>query len=177
VVETRGATAVSVAPASAPRPNLENVPQTPPTVPSIVPPPVIPPTHSIAAAADEEPQQAVVDALAAARLSSAADAIADAVWTIANGEATVQTQLSAKMLPVVINAEADKIVRATLRKAGILNVTLLPGATEPTGAAKKPRTPRTGSVQAKALEHPMVQQAQKLFQAEIQTVIDLRDND
>jgi DNA polymerase-3 subunit gamma/tau len=32
-------------------------------------------------------------------------------------------------------------------------------------------------VQAKAMEHPMVQQAQKLFSAEIQTVIDLREGD
>ena len=36
---------------------------------------------------------------------------------------------------------------------------------------------RTESAHAKALEHPMVQQAQKLFQAEVQTVIDLRDGD
>ena len=36
---------------------------------------------------------------------------------------------------------------------------------------------RFNAVQAKALEHPMVQQAQKLFQAEIQTVIDLREGE
>jgi DNA polymerase-3 subunit gamma/tau len=63
------------------------------------------------------------------------------------------------MLPVVMNAEAEKVARAA------------------PAAQKKTRAPRSGSVQAKALEHPMVQQAQKLFQAEIQTVIDLREND
>jgi DNA polymerase-3 subunit gamma/tau len=138
-------------------------------------PPAPPPTHSIAASAPD-PQQAAVEALAAAKLTSAADALADAVWTIANTEATVQTELSPKMLPVVMNAEAEKVARAALRSAGILKLTLLPGTAAP-AAQKKTRAPRSGSVQAKALEHPMVQQAQKLFQAEIQTVIDLREND
>jgi DNA polymerase-3 subunit gamma/tau len=102
--------------------------------------------------------------------------MADAVWTIANGEASVQTELSTKMLPVVMNAEAEKIVRAAALTAGIRKLTLLPGAPAP-AAEKKTRAPRSGSVHAKALEHPMVQQAQKLFHAEIQTVIDLRDSD
>ncbi len=45
------------------------------------------------------------------------------------------------------------------------------GSREEAGAAK------TGSAQAKAMEHPIVQQAQTLFNAEIQNVIDLREND
>jgi DNA polymerase-3 subunit gamma/tau len=106
--------------------------------------------------------------------------MADAAWAIARDEATVQTELSPKMLSVVINPEAEKIVRNALREAGILKLTLLPGATTPS-AARKIRAARTGSsstsVQARALEHPMVQQAQKLFNADIQTVIDLRDPD
>ncbi len=99
-----------------------------------------------------------------------------AVWTITGDAASIQTELSKTMLPVVLNADAAKILRAALRDAGIFKFTLLPGAATP-AAAKKPRGARTGSVHAKALEHPMVQQAQKLFDAEIQTVIDLRDND
>src|SRR6266702_2868130 len=176
VTETRGATAVSVAPVQAqkPRPALESVPQPAPT--PVVLPPTLPQTISIAAGAADDPQRAVVEALSAAKLTSAADAMADAEWTIANGEATVQTELSKTMLPVVMNAEAEKIVRAALRDAGILKFNPLPGAAAP-AAAKKARPARSGSVQAKALEHPMVQQAQKLFSAEIQTVIDLRDND
>ena len=176
VTETRGATAVSVAPmqAQTPRPALESVPQPAPT--PVVLPPTLPQTISIAAGAADDPQRAVVEALSAAKLTSAADAMADAEWTIANGEATVQTELSKTMLPVVMNAEAEKIVRAALRDAGILKFNPLPGAAAP-AAAKKARPARSGSVQAKALEHPMVQQAQKLFSAEIQTVIDLRDND
>ncbi|MGA1980955.1 MAG: DNA polymerase III subunit gamma/tau [Acidobacteriaceae bacterium] len=172
--EIRGANAVSVAPipASTPRPALESVP----------PPAKLPETAPIAQrqlateAGASDPQQAVVEALAAAKLSSAADAMADAVWTIADGEASVQTELSKTMLPAVMNPEAEKIARNALRAAGIHKLTLLAGTAAP-AAAKKPRPARTGSVHAQALEHPMVQQAQKLFHAEVQTVIDLRDND
>jgi len=80
------------------------------------------------------------------------------------------------MLPVVINAEADKILRAAAREAGVPRLALLPG-TPAAAASKIPKPARVGSVQAKALEHPMVQQAQKLFDAEIQTVIDLREGE
>ena len=45
------------------------------------------------------------------------------------------------------------------------------GAAAP--AAKKTRTVKAGSAQAKAAEHPMVVEAQRLFDAEIQSVIDL----
>jgi DNA polymerase-3 subunit gamma/tau len=140
------------------------------------PAPPAPPAIVAIGEEDADPQQAVVAALAAAKLISAADAIADAEWNVADDEARVQTELSKTMLPVVINAEAEKIVRAILRTAGILKLTLLPGAAVP-AAAKKTRPTRSGSAQARAMEHPMVQQAQKLFNAEIQTVIDLRDGE
>jgi DNA polymerase-3 subunit gamma/tau len=120
-------------------------------------------------------QHAVVEALAAASQTSAAEALADAAWTLAGGEARIQTALSKTMLPVVINPDAEKIARAALRDAGVLKLTLLPAVA--TAVAKKSRPARTGSVQARALEHPMVQQAQKLFHAELQTVIDLREPD
>jgi DNA polymerase-3 subunit gamma/tau len=202
VIETRGANAVSIAPARA----MESIPMPMPA--PVAQPEAIPfarPSHleqrieheadvalpspvfetaaaSVPPAAIEidasaaEPQQAVVDALAAAKLTSSADAMADAAWTIANGEAHIQTELSKTMLPIVMNAEAEKITRAALRTAGILKLTLLPGAAVP-AAGKKARPARTGSAQARAMEHPMVQQAQKLFNAEIQTVIDLRESE
>ena len=171
VPEIRGANAVSVAPNPAPRPALESVP-TPAKLPASVP--LAQPQLATEAGASD-PQQAVVEALAIAKLTSAADAMADAAWTIANGEANVQTELSKTMLPVVMNPEAEKIARSALRAAGIHKLTLLAGTAAP-AAAKKPRPARTGSVHAQALEHPMVQQAQKLFHAEVQTVIDLRDD-
>ena len=169
----------------APQPRI--VPESRPVpVPQPVPESV-PPAIDLAASADPKPekeaggsledvQHRVIDALRNAKQSSAADAVEDSVWTMVDGEARVQTELSKTMLPVVMNVEAEKIVRATAREAGVLRLTLLPG-TASGGAAKKPKPARTGSVQAKALEHPMVQQAQKLFNAEIQTVIDLREGE
>jgi DNA polymerase-3 subunit gamma/tau len=124
----------------------------------------------------DETQRRVIDALRNAKESSAADAMEDAVWTLVDGEARIQTELSRTLLPVVMNPEAEKIVRAVAREASIPRLTLLPG-TPSAATAKKPQPARTGSVQAKALEHPMVQQAQKLFNAEIQTVIDLREGE
>jgi DNA polymerase-3 subunit gamma/tau len=124
-------------------------------------------------------QKLATEALTGAKSqTSAADALEDAEWTVAGGEIRVQTELSKTMLPMVVNPEAEKIVRAALRDAGAgaLKLVLLPGAPV-AAAAKKPRAAKTGSAQARALEHPIVQRAQTLFNAEIRNVIDLREND
>jgi DNA polymerase-3 subunit gamma/tau len=167
IPETRGATAISLAASAEPAPALS-----PAIELTSKPAPVVEPVPEPAATA---PQRAVVEALTAVSQTSAAEAFADAAWTIAKGEARVQTVLSKTMLPVVINPDAEKIARTALRDAGIHKLTLSPAATH--AVAKKSRPARTGSIQAKALEHPMVQQAQKLFAAELQTVIDLREPD
>jgi DNA polymerase-3 subunit gamma/tau len=121
-------------------------------------------------------KQAVIAALEAAGQGSAADAMSDSVWTVANGEARVQTEMSKTMLPVRMNAEAEKIAKGAMRSFGAIKLLLLPGAAK-AAADKKPRMAKSGSAQAKAMEHPLVQQAQKLFDAEIQTVIDLSGTD
>ncbi len=127
----------------------------------------------------EDLQRMAVEALSGAKSQgSAADALGDSEWTVAGDEIRVQTELSKTMLPMVINPEAEKIVRTALRSsgAGQLKLVLLPGGGN-ASAAKKPRAAKTGSAQAKAMDHPVVQQAQRLFNAEIRNVIDLRDND
>jgi len=199
---------VSTKPAFSPfeqsRKRFEETPPAPAPIAAPAPTPVAPPTpavlESVAAvsqdvsptlattsetpaaqpdASAESLQKAAVEALAGAKgQDTASDALDDAEWTIANGELRVQTAISKTMLPMVINAEAEKIVRAALRTAGAgsLKLVLLPGATN-AAAPKKPKAAKTGSAQAKALEHPVVQQAQSLFHAEIRSVIDLRDND
>jgi DNA polymerase III subunit gamma/tau len=127
----------------------------------------------------EELQRVAVDALSAAKnQDTPADAMADAEWTVAGGEIRVQTELSKTMLPMVINAEAEKLVKNALREAGAgaLKLVLLPGV-KTAASAKKPRAAKSGSAQAKAMEHPIVQRAQTLFNAEIRNVIDLTDNE
>jgi DNA polymerase-3 subunit gamma/tau len=203
IPETHGATAVAIA--SAAQHALETLPMampTPVSQPDAIPfpmpspleerieqqpdvrlpepvfasaAPTIPPVHSVPVRTAPDPQLAVVQALTAAAQTSAAEAMDDALWTIINGEARIETTLSKTMLPAVLNPEAEKILRSVLRDAGILKHTLLATAAAP--PAKKPRPARSGSIQARALEHPMVQQAQKLFSAELQTVIDLREPD
>jgi DNA polymerase-3 subunit gamma/tau len=139
-----------------------------------------PPESQVAAGHSAEGyQRAAVEALTNAKgQDSAADALDEAEWAVAGNEVRVQTGVSKTMLPMVVNPEAEKIVKAALRDSGggALKLVLLPGSAV-VASAKKPRAAKLGSAQAKALEHPVVQQAQKLFQAEIRTVIDLRDND
>ena len=119
----------------------------------------------------------MIEALTAVKQGSAAEALEDATFNIVGAELRVQTALSATMLPVVINPEAEKIVRGAIRGTGGLKLVLLAGAARAAGAPKKPKAAKTGSAEAKALEHPMVKAAQKLFDAEIQTVIDLSGTD
>ncbi len=124
-------------------------------------------------------QKTAIGALTGAKnQDTAADALGDAEWVVVDGEVRVQTELSKTMLPMVINAEAERLIKAALLKAGAgaLKLVLLPGV-KTAAAAKKPKTVKAGSVQAMAMEHPVVQRAQTLFNAEIQSVIDLREND
>ncbi|NYF80134.1 DNA polymerase III subunit gamma/tau [Granulicella arctica] len=118
-------------------------------------------------------QQTAVEALTNARgQQSAADALDEAEWHLDGITLKVQTGVSKTMLPIVVNAEAEKIVRAAIG-AGI-KLTILPGTAAT--SEKKKRPAHAGSAQAKATEHPIVQQAQRLFNAEIRSVIDLRDD-
>ncbi|HXC96436.1 MAG TPA: DNA polymerase III subunit gamma/tau [Edaphobacter sp.] len=127
----------------------------------------------------ENLQKAAIAALISAKSQeTAADAMADAEWVMEAGEVRVQTEVSKTMLPMVINPEAEKLIRNALRDAGAgaLKLVLLPGAKK-VGAEKRTRALKSGSVQARAMEHPMVQRAQALFNAEVRSVIDLREND
>jgi DNA polymerase-3 subunit gamma/tau len=83
------------------------------------------------------------------------------------------------MLPTVINPEAEKIVRNAIQSlAPGLKISLLHAtAAAKSTASKKPRAAASGSAQARAMEHPIVQEAQRLFNAEIRNVIDLTSND
>jgi DNA polymerase-3 subunit gamma/tau len=141
--------------------------------------PVLQPSLHSGLHSAEELQRVAVDALTAVKnQDTAADALADAEWAVAPGEVRVQTELSKTMLPMVINGDAEKLVKNALRDAGAgaMKLMLLPG-TKNAAAKKKPRAAKSGSAQAKAMEHPIVQRAQTLFNAEIRSVIDLREND
>ena len=124
-------------------------------------------------------QQAAVDALQRAKQTSAGEALEEAEWLLNGSLLRVQLALSKIMLPMVLNAEADRIARAAIRAVAEepLTIEWLPAAgagQQRKTAAKSPA--RSGSAQAKAEQHPMVRQAQQLFDAEIRNVIDLSDS-
>jgi len=73
-----------------------------------------------------------------------------------------------------VNPAAEKILRQELQRLGGPNRFLvLPG--EGSGQAGAPiATPLAGSIEELALSHPLVQSAKEIFNAEIRSVIDLR---
>lgn len=125
-------------------------------------------------------QAAMVSALAATRgQQSASEQIEDATFTLQNGTLEIQTPLSATMLPVVLNAESERILKNLLRggRHGALKLKLLPAtAAQVEAPVRKPRSAPAGSARDLAANHPVVQEAQRLFSAEIRTVVDLRKN-
>ena len=124
-------------------------------------------------------QAAVVAALMNTKgQTSAAEQLEEATWTLDGNTLQVQTTLSKTMLPVLVNAEADKIIRFTLREHGPAGLAfkLLPGTPTTNGAAaKKSRPAQAGSAAELAENHPLVQEARRLFSADISNVIDLRE--
>jgi DNA polymerase-3 subunit gamma/tau len=123
-------------------------------------------------------QSAMVAALAPVKnQQSASEQIEDSTLTLAGDTLQIQTNLSKTMLPLGINAEAEKLLLATLRahNIGATKLRILPGAGIAASTPKKPRPALSGSAAELAANHPIVQQAKALFSAEISNIIDLRD--
>jgi DNA polymerase-3 subunit gamma/tau len=167
------ATAGSMALAPAPIPEAQSGPQ-------LV-------VHSIAAAADTPSPAPDLDSLHAALVSalaavkgqqSASEQIEESTLTLNGNTLEIHTTLSKTMLPVVLNADAERTMKSALREINAnLTLKLIPGAPSATSAPKKPRQVASGSVAELAEKHPMVQEARRLFSAEISNVIDLRERE
>jgi DNA polymerase-3 subunit gamma/tau len=110
---------------------------------------------------------------------SASEQIEESSLVLNGSVLEVQTALSKTMLPVVLNADAERILKAALRNQGLgsLKLTFLPGAAAAAGAPKKERKATSGSAAELAEKHPMVQEARRLFSADISNVVDLREKD
>ena len=106
--------------------------------------------------------------------NSAAEQLEESTWTLANGEVQIATTLSKQLMGTIFRPEVEAIIKSALRQRGLAGVRLVfvPAALD--DKQKAPKKPRIGSAQAKALEHPTVQAAQKLFNAEVTSVFDLR---
>jgi DNA polymerase III subunit gamma/tau len=122
-------------------------------------------------------RNAAVEALFAAKgQTSAAERLEDADWIIADGELRIQTDINPATLKLLVRAETEQIIKGALRTkdAGGLRLVILPADPAVKLSEKKAKPAREGSVQSLAMNHPTVQQAQKLFNAEVTNVRDLR---
>jgi DNA polymerase-3 subunit gamma/tau len=93
-----------------------------------------------------------------------------------DGAIQVEVGVKKTMLGLTMNGEAWKIVREALRGAGATQkMTVVSGETAAEPSSGAPRTWSRDSIEAVALGNPLVRQAQELFQAEVRSVLDLRD--
>jgi DNA polymerase-3 subunit gamma/tau len=118
----------------------------------------------------------VTAALDSSGHNTAAVLLANGKWREKNGAIEVEVGLRKTMLSLTMNAEAEKICREALRSVGLPpKITFISGEGVAQPETSRPKPALSGSVQSAALDHPLVKQAQELFQAEVRSVLDLRD--
>jgi DNA polymerase-3 subunit gamma/tau len=128
-------------------------------------------------APDLEPiREAVCAALDEKGHNTAAVLLDAGTWTLEGDTIRVEVGIKKTMLGLTMNMDAEKIAKNAMRTVGASQkLVVVPGEGSTANVSAKPRTAASGSVQAAALENPLVQQAQELFGAEIRSVLDLRD--
>ncbi|MGA2568903.1 MAG: DNA polymerase III subunit gamma/tau [Terracidiphilus sp.] len=123
----------------------------------------------------EHLREAIVAALATAGHSSAAQLLGSGSWTIERGSLHIAVPtMGKKMLSLTVNAAAEKIIRHELQRLGAAPRFTVTAGAGVGGAFTSPPVVPAGSVQEEALGHPIVKRAQEIFQAEVRSVVDLR---
>jgi len=122
----------------------------------------------------EAAQKAIVSALAQQGHASASQLISTARFTLEATSLRIEVPgLGKKMLALTVNAAAEKIIKQELQRlGGPARFMVIPG--EGVAATTPIAAPAAGSIQQTALEHPMVQRAKEIFNAEVRSVVDLR---
>jgi DNA polymerase III subunit gamma/tau len=124
----------------------------------------------------DELRQAIVQALADAGHQSAGHLLGSGSWTVDGANLRIEVAgMGKKMLSLTVNAAAEKVIRQELQRlGGPSRFMVTPGS----GAAQASTTtavaPVAGSIQQEALNHPLVQRAREIFNAEVRSVVDLR---
>jgi DNA polymerase-3 subunit gamma/tau len=120
-------------------------------------------------------REAVFTALNEKGHNTAAVLIDAGKWSLDGDTIRVEAGIKKTMLGLTMNIEAEKIVKNALRAVGASQkLIVVPGENGAVNSDSKPRVV-SGSVQAAALENPLVKQAMDLFGAEVRSVLDLRD--
>jgi DNA polymerase-3 subunit gamma/tau len=106
---------------------------------------------------------------------SAAQLLGASNWNLDSSSLRIEVPgIGKKMLSLTINPNTEKLIRQQLQRLGApTRFLIVPGEASPTGQAPV-AAPISGSVQEAALAHPIVQRAKELFNAEVLSVIDLR---
>ena len=107
---------------------------------------------------------------------SAAQLLGSAIWTLEATSLRIEVPgMGKKMLALTINAAAEKIIRQELQRLGApTRFMVIPGSGPAATGAPVSATPLVGSIQEAALNDPLVQRAKEIFNAEVRSVIDLR---
>ncbi|MGC2299285.1 MAG: hypothetical protein WA476_10815, partial [Acidobacteriaceae bacterium] len=124
-------------------------------------------------------RDAVSVALAREGHETAANLIHQGSWTQQGNAIQVELAVRKTMLALTVNAEAEAICRKTMRAMGATQkIAFVPGENGvKAGYGKEGPTPIAGSAQSAAMENPLVQKTKELFNADIRSVLDLRDPD
>jgi DNA polymerase III subunit gamma/tau len=120
-------------------------------------------------------RQAVCAALGTGGHVSASQLLGTGSWALDGGGLRIEVAgMGKKMLTLTVNAAAEKIIRHELQRLGApTRFLVVPG--ENRGQVPTPSAvPPVGSVQEAALNHPLVQRAKEIFNAEVRSVVDLR---
>jgi len=173
---TVGALALSEPDQEAPLP-IERIAESgPQIVPPIIPSPVPPAATPNAPQDTDAICSAVVEALIAGGHSTAANILGDGKWNVEGTSVRIEVNAKATMIRLTFNAAAEKIIRQGLSQAGAPSrFMIVPGeGLTSSGSSNKVRAP-LGSIESEARSNPLVVQAQAVFNAEIVTVVDLRE--
>jgi DNA polymerase III subunit gamma/tau len=165
-----------VAPVEAPaRKAVE--PEPPPVQEAVEAEPDPPPVETKAETDLDKLRDVVTAALDEQGHSTAASLLGAVRWKLdEDGAIRVEVGVKKTMLGLTMNGEAWKIVREALRGAGATQkMTVVPGETAAEPSSGTQRVWSRDSIEAAALSNPLVRQAQEMFQAEIRSVLDLRD--
>jgi DNA polymerase-3 subunit gamma/tau len=123
----------------------------------------------------EHVREVIVAALATAGHSSAAQLLGSGTWTLDGAAVRVAVPgMGKRMLSLTVNAAAEKLIRLELQRLGAPARFLVSAGSEAAPAVVTPTVVAAGSVQEAALAHPLVKRAQEIFNAEVRSVVDLR---
>jgi DNA polymerase-3 subunit gamma/tau len=130
---------------------------------------------SMEAVSAESVRQAIAAALAAADHVSAGQLLGAAEWSLEGSSVRITApSMGKKMLSLTVNAAAEKIIRQELQRLGApTRFQITAGAGTASATSVLPVAP-AGSVQEAALSDPLIQRAKEIFNAEVRSVLDLR---